>query len=239
MKRTLSFIVLASVLSIPANKGCEKILPRQPVKCYVETGQRKKYSQNYITIKKNLEDLALDYLKTMKNKQHSIREVIEKYGFETAYNIRFKTSLNMLNYAYESKKIDKERCEKIAIDYLSDLGKYSNAPVNYLDRKVIEGYAEWVEFRTKLFKKMLNAKQSSDYRKLFKSVFSEKDAKEIIRKQTEIINKIYDALIDAREGIIGLFAKGPINKARKDMIEFYKKRIEEIYENGKRQTEEK
>ena len=88
--------------------------------------------------------------------------------------------------------------------------------------------------------KLKTKKKETDYKKLVKSAFSEKEYSEVTSKRLSAIDGIYDAFIKSRVGFIGLFATGSINTMRTFAKRYCTEEAETIYPTkAKRKVPEK
>ena len=184
-----------------------------------------------------IHEFTKEYLEGLSKASSSVKESIEKKGYEPVYQTYSGIMLDSLNYAIEKKiasKEDNEKYEGIARKFLEKLEKNSNdVPIDYSHKDVVSAYTNWVSIRVELYRELLNSKQEAgDYNELVRKVIGVKRYKEYHKKQIDNVNEVHDAFISTRKGVKGWFAEGSINKSRKFVLGFYEKKNKEIMYGG-------
>ncbi len=242
IKKSLCVTLLASALISSSYRiaRCEiKPLTKVPEKICYNTNLEKKiedpnkiFEVNSNLIKKNIEEFVNSYVEESRKSQESLQKSIKKFGIkhvrEVYSSVRF-SSLKLAEEIVKSPEDPNQRelnseYKKIASDFVKSLDDISvSVPIDYSNPKIVEGYERWVGLKTKFFRDLLCSDvKAEDYKGLVSETFTRKEyEKKFMLEQLKSVNAIYDALIGARTGVKGSFAKKPLNKARKFALEFY------------------
>jgi hypothetical protein len=105
-----------------------------------------------------------------------------------------------------------------------------HTPIDYSKDEVRNCWALWIKLKTEYSERLLASEVNArDYSELVRKTFSVEEYRDFLKRETEIINKIYAAFYNARKGVVGLFAEKDINSDRDFQIKFSERKSYETY----------
>jgi len=226
-------------------QGSSKVSHEETLKL---AGYPKYIRANYQAILSHVLETNADYVSQARRNSPTLQDAVKKHGLERVVGVGNKAHRACLGLALE--RINKympvaefdKRTKEIAEEYYGNMQKVNvSAPVDFTKEVVIKASQQKMILDALFYEKLLQSnpqtKTTADYRELLESSFSQKEYSKQIAKQLAAIDGIYDALLDARVGLRGLFAASGINKARGFRKQHCREQAKKAYTTGRAGTE--
>jgi len=231
--------VVGAALFIPSYLEAESDKPA------VETRQaeKKPIDLRQDGIKKVTKRFISEYLIEGNKSQESLRDAIKSNGLEKVIEVYSKTGFDYLSLArervdtpsrYTPEQLDK-KYKEISDNFINQIKEImKKTPIDYTKKEIRDNYASWIRHKTEFCTRLLSSDVSTDsYCDLVKKTFSAEEYRDCLRREIEIIKKLYDSLNNSRVGVVGLFASDEIKKDGEFQIRFIIEKSWEYYPEAK------